>query len=124
MGVKFLKAAVIYYLIGVVLGLVMGSVQAFQYTSVHAHINLLGWASLALCGTVYTLFPKAGTAKLARIHFILHNVGLPLLVISMVLFANGLESAGIPFAIVGGLLVIVSVILFTINVFKRVQSDG
>ncbi|WP_425453955.1 cytochrome-c oxidase [Paenibacillus flagellatus] len=121
MGARFLKVAVVYFLIGVVLGLAMGIANAFQYTSAHAHINLLGWASLALCGVIYTLYPEAGRAKLAVVQFWLHNVGLPVLVVSMLFFANGMEAAGIPCAAIGGLLVIASVILLVVNVFARVQ---
>jgi cbb3-type cytochrome oxidase subunit 1 len=122
MGARFIKAAVIYFLLGVIIGLVMGASEQMQYTSVHAHINLLGWASLGLIGVIYKVFPEAGEAKLARIQFILHNVGLPILVLSMVGFANGMMAVGIPAAILGGLLVIVSVILFVVNVFMRIRN--
>lgn len=118
---RFVKIAVVYFLIGTVLGLVIGSSNQFQYTSVHAHINLLGWVSLAIIGVIYKVFPEAAEAKLARIHFWLHNVGLPLLIISMVFFAQGEESMGIPFAALGGVLVIASVIVFLVNLFKRVK---
>jgi cbb3-type cytochrome oxidase subunit 1 len=121
MGARFIKVAVIYFLLGTVLGLVMGSTQQMQYTSAHAHINLLGWASLAIIGVIYKVFPEAGEAKLARIQFWLHNVGLPLLVIAMVLFANEQHGAGVPFAILGGVLVVASVIVFTVNLFKRLK---
>lgn len=120
MGAKFIKAAVIYFLIGTVLGLVMGATDHMEYTSAHAHINLLGWASLAVIGVIYKVYSEAGETKLARIQFMLHNIGLPLLILSMVFFANGMNNMGIPFAVLGGLLVIASVILMTINVFKRI----
>jgi cbb3-type cytochrome oxidase subunit 1 len=120
MGTRFIKAAAIYFLLGVIIGLVMGATEQMQYTSVHAHINLLGWASLGLIGIIYKVFPEAGEAKLARIQFILHNVGLPILVLSMAGFANDMTTVSIPAAILGGLLVIVSVILFVINLFKRI----
>ncbi|WP_123042877.1 cytochrome-c oxidase [Cohnella candidum] len=121
MSTSFIKAAVIYFLVGTVLGLVMGSTQAFEYTSVHAHINLVGWASLAIIGLIYKVYPDLGEAKLARIQFYLHNVGLPLLIISMVIFARDNEALGIPFAALGGLLIIVSAILMAVNVFKRLR---
>jgi cbb3-type cytochrome oxidase subunit 1 len=121
MAARFVKIAVVYFLIGTVLGLVMGSADQFQYTSAHAHINLLGWASLAIIGVIYKVFPEIADNKLARVHFWLHNIGLPLLVVSMVFFANDEESIGIPFAAVGGILVIVSVIVFLVNLFKRLK---
>jgi cbb3-type cytochrome oxidase subunit 1 len=122
MGIRFIKAAVIYFLLGVIVGLVMGASEQMQYISVHAHINLLGWASLGLIGVIYKVFPEAGEAKLARIQFILHNVGLPILVLSMIGFANDITTVSIPAAILGGLLVIVSVIIFVVNVFKHIRN--
>lgn len=38
-------------------------------TSVHAHTNLFGWATLALCGFTYLRFPKAAKSRLAKWHF-------------------------------------------------------
>jgi len=121
MAGSYIKSAVIYFLIGTILGLAMGSSQHFEYTSVHAHINLLGWASLAVIGVIIKVFPELGANKLAKIQFWLHNIGLPLLVISMVIFANDEEKLGIPFAALGGLLIIASAIVFAVNIFKRIK---
>lgn len=121
MGARFIQVAVVYLLIGVLLGMIMGMAEMFMYTSAHAHINLLGWATLGLIGVVYTVYPEAGGTKLASVQFWLHNIGLPLLVISMFLFAHGNTGLGIPFSAVGGLLVIVSVLLLIVNVFRHVK---
>ena len=120
MGARFIKVAAVYFLLGTVLGVVMGATEHMEYTSAHAHINLLGWASLAVIGLIYKVFPQAGEQKLAITQFWLHNVGLPLLVLSMVFFANGNDGVGIPFAIAGGLLVVVSAVLMVVNLLKRI----
>lgn len=121
MGARFIKVSVIYFLIGVIVGLVMGIADAFKYTSAHAHINLLGWASLAIVGVIYTVYPDAGKTKLASLQFWLHNIGLPLLIVSMLMFPNDIKSVGIPTAAAGGLLVIASVVVFVVNVFGKVR---
>jgi cbb3-type cytochrome oxidase subunit 1 len=118
-GGRFIKVAVVYFLIGTVWGLVMGIVQQFQFTSVHAHLNLVGWASMAIIGLIYKAYPEAGQSKLASIQFWLHNIGLPLLAIGMIIFTTDNHAIGLPFASIGGLLVIASVVVMTINVFKR-----
>jgi len=46
----------------------------------------LGWASLALAGLVYHFYPAASITRLARFHFWLHNIGLPLFMVGLVLF--------------------------------------
>jgi len=121
MSARFIKASVIYFLIGTIFGLVMGISEEFQYTSVHAHINLLGWVSLAIIGLIYKAYPEAAQSKLANSQYWLHMFGLPLLIISMVLFATDHKTVGIPIASLGGLMIIVSVLLGTINVFKRIK---
>jgi cbb3-type cytochrome oxidase subunit 1 len=79
MGTKFFKIAVVYLVIVVSIGYIMGITHNFSYTFVHAHINLLGWASMALFGLIYHFYPKAGETKLAKTHFWLHNIGTPFL---------------------------------------------
>ena len=44
----FLRVAVVFSLIGVGMGYVMGATQNFAGAPVHAHINLLGWVSMFL----------------------------------------------------------------------------
>jgi len=57
-GALWLKIAVVYVLIGMLLGLYMGATEQMQYIPVHAHLNLLGWVTLALAGIVYQIFPR------------------------------------------------------------------
>jgi cbb3-type cytochrome oxidase subunit 1 len=105
------------------MGLVMGISQQFQYTSVHAHINLVGWASLAIIGLIYRAYPEAGQSKLANIQYWLHMIGLPLLAISMVIFTTDHHTIGIPFASLGELMIIVSVLLLTITKTNWLEGE-
>ena len=57
MGLRFLKIAVVYLFVGALLGGFMGMTQQFTFAPVHAHLLLLGWASFALAGVVYHLYP-------------------------------------------------------------------
>lgn len=61
MGVRLIQISVVYFAIGVTLGMYMSMAHDYALTGVHVHINLLGWASLALAGIIYHLFP--GTTK-------------------------------------------------------------
>ncbi|MGZ3497926.1 MAG: cytochrome-c oxidase [Vulcanimicrobiaceae bacterium] len=121
MGVTFLKVAVVYAVIGVVFGLVMGISGQLQFASVHAHLNLLGWATLALSGVIYVLFPAAGAHPIAKWQFWLQNLGLPVFVTGLVLIQSGNTATGIPLASTGSLLVIAGVVLLAINVFLNVR---
>ena len=43
MSIRFFKVAAVYFVIAIILGIIMGIVHDFTLTSVHAHLNLLGW---------------------------------------------------------------------------------
>ncbi|WP_338469530.1 cytochrome-c oxidase [Niallia sp. XMNu-256] len=123
MGVRFLKVAGIYFVIAVLLGLIMGIIHNFAFTSIHAHLNLLGWVSMALFGLIYLHFPTASTSKLANTHFWLHNLGLPIMQASLflqILTGNTALTLGI---VIGSILVVVGVLLFVINLFRGVSSN-
>ncbi|GAB3427679.1 cbb3-type cytochrome c oxidase subunit I [Massilia solisilvae] len=89
-GVIWLKLAILYLVLGVVMGIAMGASRNFTLMPVHAHVNLLGWATMALAGLVYTVFPAAGGSRLAKVHFWLANISMPVMVValSMVLLGN------------------------------------
>jgi cbb3-type cytochrome oxidase subunit 1 len=120
MGLKFLKIAVIYLFIGALLGLGMGIAQNFALVPVHAHLLLLGWASLALAGLVYHLYPVASTTRLARIHFWLHNLGLPVFMVSLGLLLTGREAL-VPVVVVSASAVLIGLAIFATNVLVNIK---
>lgn len=78
------RIAVVYFVGAAVIGIVMGARGDFSLVSVHAHMNLLGWEALALMGLIYHHLPKLGNNLLARTHFWLHNIALPVLMLALV----------------------------------------
>ena len=68
-GVLWIKAAVVYLVMGVGLGIYMGASGDHVMVPVHAHFNLLGCASLALVGLIYHQFPAAGSSRWRRFSF-------------------------------------------------------
>ncbi|MFY3790583.1 cytochrome-c oxidase [Ureibacillus sp. MALMAid1270] len=122
MGSRFIKIAGVYFFLAVILGLVMGIIQNFAFTSVHAHLNLLGWVSMALFGLIYSVYKKAGETSLAKAHFWLHNIGLPIMQGTLfleLLTGNTSLTIGI---IIGSLIVILGVILFVLNLFLNLRE--
>jgi hypothetical protein len=81
--VYFLLLATVLLVCGAVLGIVMGAREDFQLTPVHAHLNLAGWASLALFGLTYRTYPELAATKLARYHFIVSATASVLLAIGI-----------------------------------------
>jgi len=122
-GKAYLKIATVYFTIGVLAGLTMGIIHDFRFTSVHAHVNLLGWVSMALFGLIYHFYPKAANSKLAKTQFWLHNIGVPVMLGGIALQVLGVPAALTP-TIIGSIAVVIGVILFMVNVFKYVGKDS
>lgn len=121
MGLNFLKIAVVYLVLGALLGFGMGISQKFALVPVHAHLLLLGWASLALAGLMYHFYPEAARTRLARIHFWLHNLGLPLFMVGLGFLLTGNEAL-FALVLVGATAVIVGLVLFAANVLLNIKA--
>ena len=67
----FLLLATLCLAVGVSMGIVMGITQDFSLAPVHVHVNLVGWASLALFGLTYRAWPELHVGGWARAHFFL-----------------------------------------------------
>lgn len=123
MGIKFLKIAVVYFLIGIGFGMFMSITHKFQYAPSHAHINLLGWASLALAGIIYYLFPALAENKLGKTHFWLHNVGLPIMMAGLILLESGNGDVE-PVIAAGATIMSVGIICFVLNVVFNLKDTS
>jgi hypothetical protein len=121
MELRFVKISVVYLLVGGVLGLAMGISDKFQLASVHTHLLLLGWASLALAGLVYHWYPQASATRLARFHFWLHNIGLPAFMIGLALLLTGSEWA-LPLVAGASIVVTIGLALFAVNVLFNAKA--
>ena len=107
--IYFLLLATVLLVCGAVLGIFMGMRSDFQLVPVHAHLNLAGWASLALFGLTYRSYPELAARKLTRYHFIISATASVLLPfgIGLAVLKN---SPGL--AIFASLLWLVGVLIF------------
>lgn len=117
---RFFIIGILFALTGMMLGIWMGITgpEVFNYAPVHAHINLVGWATLFLFGLWYRGEPAAAASGLARAHFWCALIGAILLVIGVVgavMPNETLDLAVIP----GSLLTLASMVLFLIIVARR-----
>jgi hypothetical protein len=117
----FLRLAGIYFLIGVGFGYAMSITENFVLMPVHAHVNLLGWVSMALFGLIYFVRPEAAATRLAKTHFALYNIGLPIMLVALGFFLTGAKGAG-PVIGIGATLVIIAIICFVINLFRQIKD--
>ena len=121
MALWFIRVSLAYVVIGVLYGIAIGVTEQFGFADVHAHLNLLGWATLALAGIIYWLFPAAGNNRLAIAHFWLQNVAMPVFIAGMLLVDAGNRAAGIPLVSAGSIVVFVAIALFAVNVWLNVR---
>jgi hypothetical protein len=115
----WLRLAVVYLMLGVALGIAMGATENFTLRPVHAHLNLLGWTTLALAGLIYSVYPKAATSRLARIHFWLHNLALPVMMGSLAALLLG-HTEVVPALVMSEFVAAGGVIVFACNIFLNV----
>ena len=120
-GVSLVRIASLYLLVGLVLGLAMAIGKDFSLLSVHSHLLLLGWGTLATTGIVYLVLPRCAGSRLATAHFWLHNVGLPVMMVSLAAETLG-EPRAEPLTGVGSILVIAGLGLFTFNVLRNAKA--
>src|SRR5262249_51797118 len=115
----FLRTAVIYVLAGMALGIFMAISEDHSQMPTHAHMNLLGWASMALYAVVYRVWPEAARSPLAAWHFWIANVGTLLVTVGVAGVMAG--HAGLePIAATGSFLSLIGMVLFAVIVYTRI----
>ena len=70
----FFASAVVYVSLGMIFGLWMSASGDHMLAPAHAHLNLVGWVTMALFGVYYHLVPSA-QGRLANLHFALAILG-------------------------------------------------
>ena len=95
-GILFLKLSVLYFLVGTGMGLTMEILQD------------------------HTL---SGATVMAKLHFWLYNISLPLFMLGLSFMLYGNESLTILLAIFPNILVL-SVLIFVLNVFLDVKPEN
>jgi hypothetical protein len=120
-GSLMMCVGVLVLLFGMLAGIAMGIQHDFTLGPAHAHLNLVGGVLLFLFGLYYRLVPAAGTMLLARIQGWLHIAGgilFPAGVAAVLLKGPAFEAA----PIVGSLMVVAAMALFTVVVFRTSRA--
>src|SRR4051812_6235001 len=106
---------------GMLLGEYMGAHENFTLSPLHAHINLLGWVTLALYGTFYTLTKDTYSPRLAWTNFALSTAGVLAMIPALALLLtapNGAEKYGELAGIAGGIAML-GLLVFLISVVRE-----
>ena len=118
---NFLRLGALSALVGMSLGVWMGANQDFVLRPVHAHVNLLGFASMMLFGLFYRAFPAAGRGWMPMAHFVLSVIGFLILMPSLTLMMLG-KPLFMPGMIASEIMLVTSMALFVVIVFKATMA--
>jgi len=80
LSIGFMMVAIAAALIGMCGGAIMAIEQDVSLAPAHAHLNLLGWVTMALYRLFYRAFPDAAHGVLPGIHFWSATCGVTLMV--------------------------------------------
>lgn len=100
----------------------MSSAHSYALTPVHVHINLLGWTALTLAGILYHLFPNLAQTLSGKIHFWLHNIGLPLMMLGLFFVLTLEKEALLPLVATGATITSLAIFSFVFNIFKNLKA--
>lgn len=118
---RFFATALIYAVLGMTLGLIMGMSQDHSQLPTHAHLMLIGWVSFAIYGFFYHAFPGAAATRRAHMHFWLTQASLVVLIIGLFLIYGGFSTAE-PIAAAGSVGLLASAVLFAIIAWPAVRG--
>ena len=117
---RLLQMAVLYFIVGISVGLYMGMTTQFTLTPVHAHLNLLGWVSMAVISLIYRAYPEAMVTTLAKVHFWLHSIFLPVSMLLLALMLSGNPALG-PAVGITSMLMGLGIVAFCVNLLRFVR---
>lgn len=113
----FQRTAVVFLLLGMILGTKMGMTEDFSLAPVHTHMNLVGGVLMFIAGLFYASRPDI-PRRLVTLHFWLHAPGAALLVAGIYGAVTQAAWFG-PVVGTGALLVLLGMLVFAWNVFRR-----
>lgn len=114
----FIGVAVVFALLGMGYGMYMAASEDHLLAGAHAHNNLLGWVTMAIFGLYYRAVPQAVTG-LATIHFWVTLVANLIFPIGIAIAILGMTPA---LAAIGGVLEIISMLIFAVTVWRHRAS--
>ena len=115
------RIAVLFALIGMIVGVYMAASQNHALGQAHAHINLIGWVSLFLIGLFYERRPQLDKSAGARWQVIIYTIGAVVLNASLAALLLGNAGAE-PGAAAGSFVVLGSMFWFGWLVFRNVDA--
>lgn len=107
----YFRAATVFLIVGIALGLHMSISGNHNVIGAHAHINLLGWVTSALFGGYFALNPAKAAGRLPMIQFVIFILGVAVMGVSLYLLLAG-NPAVEPVVAASSLVTFLGVLIF------------
>lgn len=117
----FILIGLLYGAFGFAFGIWVGINERFDQAHLHAHINLVGWASMVLFGLLYRAFPALAENQFAAVHFAHYNLGAIVFLVGIPLAQAHQTVAP---AAAGSLLALVGMLTFLANYYLNEFSKA
>lgn len=116
-----LRIGIVYLLIGLGLGTYMGLIQDHSLMTVHAHLNLLGFASTFLMGLFLKTHPAALESKWTRYSVLGILVFVPISLIALAAVYTGHTALG-PVLGISTIGITASYVVFALELFRATKT--
>jgi hypothetical protein len=117
----FFALGAVCVFMGMLWGMHMGETEDFTMMPAHAHLNLLGWVTMALYGTFYALTHASLKPKLAWANFALAAIGVAVMIPALALYLPARDAKYIPGILVGELATVLSLLVFGVSVYRELM---
>jgi len=115
----FFALGAVCLFLGMLWGMHMGASEDFTMMPAHAHLNLLGWVTMALYGTFYALTHASLKPRLAWINFALSAIGVAAMIPSLSLYLPAHDTKYVPGIIVGEVATLLGLLVFAFAVYRE-----
>jgi hypothetical protein len=120
LDLTYVLLAALGLVLGMLLGIVMGASENFAYATLHAHINLVGFACHSIFGFGYRLWPSMKTSALAPFQFWIFVIATPVMLVGLYIT---LGSGTMVPTIIGSIGVFLGAALFAVIVWRARAAD-
>ena len=120
----FMRASVIYALLGMALGLHMAATHDHGQMPTHAHLMLLGWVGMTIYAVFYRLWPAAAEGRLPKVHCVLAHVTLIAMSVGLYIIYSGNMALGEPIAAISTNVLFLNTALFAWIVWRGTRSSA
>jgi hypothetical protein len=116
----FFATGVLCVLVGGLIGMWMASGGNAAYSGIHVHLNLVGWATMGLCGTFYALTRETMSVRFAWINYAMFTAGILVFFPAYALYVSGDTSPMLlTISQAGNGLTALGMLLFAVSVFRE-----